>query len=137
MRSSSSSTLHIVRMARLSTEVNTMSGLMPAFLISAPADFASMRPRSDRSTSCQPVKRFSTFQVLWPCRTRINLPGMRAPPLGEGNLSGSLAEMRVETRFAALAAFAARVGEQGKVRGQRGARCGRVVQVKGNAAEHQ
>ena len=133
MRSISSSTLHIVRIARLSTEVNTMSGSRPAFLISAPADFASMRPRSDRSTSCQPVKRFSTFQTLWPCRTRINFPGVDLPAcalsVGERNLSRRYsscapgAAMRVEAALAAAPALAVRLGQHREIRRQCGARC--------------
>src|SRR6185295_17880610 len=38
-----------------------------------PASAASSRPRSVRSTSVQPVKRFSLFQVLSPWRSRTTL----------------------------------------------------------------
>ena len=43
---------------------------------------ASAKPRSDRSTSVQPVKRFSTFQVLSPWRSRTTLyMGLSSPAI--------------------------------------------------------
>ena len=36
---------------------------------------ASSRPRALSGTFAHPVKRFSLFQLLWPCRTRIRDPG--------------------------------------------------------------
>src|SRR5580704_797041 len=74
MRSISSSMIHSVRMARFSTEVKAMSTASCSLRSSCPAWAASLRPCADRSTSVQPVNRFSTFQVLWPWRTRISLP---------------------------------------------------------------
>src|SRR5215469_618262 len=79
MRSISSSMIHSVRMARLSTEVKATSGASFSCSSSRPACAASARPCSERSTSVQPVNRFSTFQMLWPWRTRISLPGGVAP----------------------------------------------------------
>ena len=66
IRSVVSSISHRVRMARFKTEVNAIRGSSPARCSSRPARIASCRPSSLRSTSCQPVNRFSTFQVLWP-----------------------------------------------------------------------
>src|SRR5882762_2063983 len=75
MRSISSSMIHRVRMARFSIEVNARSTPIPCTSNSRPACAASARPETDKSTSVQPVNRFSTFQVLWPWRTRMSLPG--------------------------------------------------------------
>src|ERR1700736_4497571 len=84
MRSISSSMINSVRIARLSTEVKATSG--PSFSVSSsrPSCAASLRPCADRSTSVQPVNRFSTFQVLWPWRTRISLPGTSVRQLAHG-----------------------------------------------------
>src|SRR5204862_190663 len=62
-----------VRIARLSTDVKAMSKTYPPSFRRRPASAASARPRSDRSTSVQPVKRFSLFQVLSPWRSRTTL----------------------------------------------------------------
>ena len=51
-----------------------MSKAMPSALSSRPASRASCRPCSVRSTSTQPVKRFSRFQMLWPWRRSSSLP---------------------------------------------------------------
>src|ERR1700694_1137390 len=75
MRSISSSMTHGGRMARSTTEVNATSTPTPCASNSRPACAASARPETDRSTSVQPVNRFSTFQVLWPWRTRMSFPG--------------------------------------------------------------
>src|SRR6266545_1286307 len=58
-----------VRIARLSTEVYTMSGLMSASSIRSPPARASFSPFSDRSTSTHPVNRPSAFHTLSPCRS--------------------------------------------------------------------
>src|SRR5215469_12360834 len=79
MRSSSSSMIHSVRMARFNTEVKAMSAPRCSLMSSWPAWIASSRPCADRSTSVQPVNRFSTFQMLWPWRTRISFPGTAGP----------------------------------------------------------
>src|SRR6267154_6405306 len=76
MRSISSSMIHRVRMARFSTEVNATSTPTACASNSRPACAASARPLSARSTSVQPVNRFSTFQLLWPWRTRMRCPGI-------------------------------------------------------------
>ena len=55
-------------MARFSTEVYATSNSYPPSRRSRPASRASRSPSGERSTSVQPVKRFSRFQVLWPCR---------------------------------------------------------------------
>src|ERR1700683_4428442 len=75
MRSISSSMIHRVRMARFSREVNATSIQMFSRSSRTPAACASRCPCSVRSTSVQPVKRFSRFQVLWPWRTRMSFPG--------------------------------------------------------------
>src|SRR5437588_5878175 len=59
-----------VRMARRCTLVWTTSGPRSASRRSRPAWRASFSPRSERSTSTQPVNRFSRFQVLSPWRRR-------------------------------------------------------------------
>src|SRR3984893_10450116 len=75
MRSISSSMIHRVRRARFSTEVKATSTPIPCASNSRPACAASARPETDRSTSVPPVNRFSTFEVLWPWRTRMSFPG--------------------------------------------------------------
>ena len=67
--------IHCVRIARFNTEVNTTSGSSRALISSRAAARASSYPRGVRSTSTQPVKRFSRFQMLWPWRTSTRLPG--------------------------------------------------------------
>src|SRR5258705_5893841 len=62
-------------MARFSPGVNAPSAPIPGASTARPACAASARPETDRSTSVQPVNRFSTFQVLWPWRTRMSLAG--------------------------------------------------------------
>src|SRR5574343_878753 len=73
VRSISSRVIHRVRMARLSTEVKQMSKSQPSALSSWPADMACCTPTGVRSTSVQPVKRFSRFQVDSPWRIRTSL----------------------------------------------------------------
>src|SRR5208337_1812231 len=73
MRSISSNTIHSVRIARFNSEVKAMSKLYPCFLSRRPASLASSFPFSDRSTSVQPVNRFSLFQTLSPWRSRTIL----------------------------------------------------------------
>src|SRR5713226_4597557 len=51
-----------------------MAGARPAACMRRPASFASATPSSLRGTSCQPVKRFSRFHVLWPCRSSTRIP---------------------------------------------------------------
>src|SRR5262249_54274721 len=50
-----------------------MSGRMPARARSAPARVAWALPSSVRSTSIQPVNRFSRFHVLWPWRSSTSV----------------------------------------------------------------
>ncbi|VWX53817.1 hypothetical protein NOVOSPHI9U_50437 [Novosphingobium sp. 9U] len=109
--------------ARLWNEVKATSGRMPLSLSSAPAARASASPFSVRSTSHQPVKRFSRFHWLWPWRTRIR----------RGKGAGSLAVALLcedPLRLVAQAlAFRGRVGKSGRVvfGGARGrTRCIRV-----------
>src|SRR6267378_3647108 len=61
-------------MARTRTDVWTMAGARPAASSSRPASLASVAPSSLSGTSCQPVKRFSRFHVLWPCRSKTRVP---------------------------------------------------------------
>src|SRR5262245_25189411 len=75
----SSSASHNVRMARVRTDVYATSNSKPSFLRSRPASRASSRPRSVRSTSVHPVKRFSLFHVLSPWRSSTSLCTERAP----------------------------------------------------------
>src|SRR6185436_512251 len=56
-----------------------MSKTYPPSRSSRPASAASARPFSVRSTSVQPVKRFSLFQVLSPWRSSTTLCTYRAP----------------------------------------------------------
>src|SRR3954453_4218576 len=60
-------------MARVSSDVYATSNAYPPSFSNCPAAFASERPVSDRSTSVQPVKRFSLFHVLSPCRSNTSL----------------------------------------------------------------
>src|SRR5450756_67070 len=73
MRSISSRAIHSVRMARLRTEMYARSKVNPLSFRSLPAPCASTIPFSDRSTSVQPVNRFSLFHVLSPCRSNTIL----------------------------------------------------------------
>src|SRR5207302_2296923 len=75
IKSSSSSTIQRVRMARFSTETWATSNLKPRSLSSRPPRRASSRPLSDRSTSTQPVNRFSRFQTLSPWRKSTSVYG--------------------------------------------------------------
>src|SRR5208337_2996181 len=70
MRSIPSRTSQRVRIARLSTDVKAISKAKPPSFSVLPASIASPLPCSDKSTSVQPVKRFSLFQRLSPCRKR-------------------------------------------------------------------
>ena len=60
-------------MARFKTEVKATSNVYSPSRRASAASCASRIPRSDRSTSVQPVKRFSRFHVLWPCLTNTSL----------------------------------------------------------------
>ena len=60
-------------MARTSTEVWATSTSTAWSRSRVPAPRASFSPCSDRSQSYQPVKRFSRFQTLWPCRSRTRV----------------------------------------------------------------
>src|SRR4051812_10458213 len=62
-----------VLMARRSTEVKARSNSKPASCISRPASCASASPCAERSTSFQPVNRFSSFHVDCPWRNRTTL----------------------------------------------------------------
>src|SRR5208337_1493187 len=73
MRSISSNEIHSVRIARFNTEVKAMSKVYPCSLSRRPASLASCLPLSDRSTSVQPVNRFSLFQTLSLWRSRTTL----------------------------------------------------------------
>src|SRR5215207_7818430 len=77
--------IHSVRMARLSSDVWATSNVYPPSLSSRPASFASSIPLGVRSTSVQPVNRFSRFQVLSPCRRSTSF--LMQPPF-EANSSG-------------------------------------------------
>src|SRR3954453_11601735 len=67
-----------VLIARRSSEVWTTSGRIPASRSCSPPRTASSRPRSERATSTQPVKRFSAFQTLSPWRSRTRVWVMSA-----------------------------------------------------------
>src|SRR5271163_1221464 len=84
MRSQVSMINHSVRIARFNTDVKAMAGSSFSRCSSRPACTASWRPRSLRSTSCHPVKRFSTFQTLCPWRTKISFPGTFSLLLAQG-----------------------------------------------------
>jgi len=73
VRSISSRVYQRVWMARLSTEVKHRSKSQPSALSSLPADMAWLTPVGVRSTSVQPVNRFSRFQMDSPWRTRTIL----------------------------------------------------------------
>jgi hypothetical protein len=70
IRSISSSTSHRVRIARFNTEAKATSNVNPCSFRPRPASCPSSLPRSDKSTSVQPVKSFSLFHPLSPCRKR-------------------------------------------------------------------
>src|SRR4051812_7067143 len=75
-------------MARRRTEVKARSNVSPASFIRRPASCASLTPFSERSTSFQPVNRFSLFHSLSPWRTRttlcMELPQSRATGVRRG-----------------------------------------------------
>jgi hypothetical protein len=73
MRSSSSSTIQSVLIARFNTDVNATSKVKPSSLSRRPAACASFIPRSLSGTSTQPVKRLSRFHWLWPWRKSTSL----------------------------------------------------------------
>src|ERR1700737_4263937 len=72
-------------MARINTDVCTISGLRPAAFMRRPDSSASLTPCSLRGTSVQPVKRFSRFHVLWPWRSRMSVPGFLPVPINLGS----------------------------------------------------
>nr|WP_242641364.1 MULTISPECIES: hypothetical protein [Ichthyocystis] len=61
---------HAVRMARDSTDVSTMSHVIPDCLIFFPALNACSLPTSDKSLSYQPVNKLRLFHKLSPWRSR-------------------------------------------------------------------
>ena len=69
-------------MARVSSDVWATSGSRPSLGEQAPGLAGLLFARLERSTSHQPVKRFSRFQALWPWRTSTSvdmgpsLPGL-------------------------------------------------------------
>src|ERR1700761_5704330 len=64
-------------MARVSTDVNSRSGRIPASLSSRPAVRASSDPVSDRGTSTHPVKSPLEFHSLSPWRSSTSFPMAR------------------------------------------------------------
>ena len=54
------------------TDVYATSNSKPSALRSLPASLPSFSPCSVKLTSCQPVKRFSLFQILSPWRSKTN-----------------------------------------------------------------
>src|ERR1700752_919885 len=68
-----------------------MSKTYPPSRSSRPASFASSRPRSDKSTSVQPVNRFSLFHVLSPCLRSTSLCISRNRVIGLGHCLDNLA----------------------------------------------
>src|SRR5438132_7820999 len=96
-------------MARMRSDVCPTPGASPAAFIRRPASFASVTPSSLSGTSCQPVNRFSRFQVLWPWRKRTSVPNrlpMTVHPRGHIHDLGEF--VRVETRPANQTAIAQR-----------------------------
>src|SRR3954464_6069631 len=79
-----SSAMPSVLIARFSTEVKATSKTNPASPSRRPASRASSTPRSVRSTSVQPVNRFSLFHVLSPWRSRTTLYMVRASHSDDG-----------------------------------------------------
>src|SRR5207237_7684617 len=71
--SSCSSAIQRLLIARFRTEVYVISKLNPPSRNRRPASRASRSPCGDSPTSVQPVKRFSRFQVLCPCRSRTSV----------------------------------------------------------------
>src|SRR5690349_10541878 len=69
-----------------------MSGCNPACDMTCPASFASATPVSLNGTSCQPVKRFSRFHVLWPCRSKTRVA--RLLPVMAVHLVGHAHDLR-------------------------------------------
>src|SRR5437660_12407649 len=64
--------------------------------MSRPASIASVTPSSLRGTSCQPVNRFSRFQVLWPWRRSTRVPSrltMSVHPRGHIHDLGELVRL--------------------------------------------
>src|SRR6476661_7313965 len=91
------------------TDVWRTCGASPASRISRPASFASATPCSLSGTSCQPVNRFSRFQVLCPCRSRTSVPGFLAVAIDRG---GDLDDLRELVRFQAGAPDQAAVAQR-------------------------
>src|SRR5262245_1666275 len=85
-RSIPSRAMSSVLMARRRTDVKATSNVSPASFISRPASRASASPLSDRSTSVQPVNRFSLFHSLSPWRSSTTLD----MELSQGRLPGVL-----------------------------------------------
>src|SRR5215468_8789828 len=115
-------------MARVSTEVNARSNAKPLARRSSAAVFASARPLSVRSTSVQPVNRFSWFHVDSPCRSRTtlyislasNLSGRaaaeRGGPRGEASDLGPVARVDRRLRRQPRPADAGHVGQGEELR---------------------
>src|SRR5712692_1617266 len=86
-----------------------MAGARPASSVSRPDSFASATPRSLSGTSCQPVKRFSRFQVLCPCRSRTRVPSVLAMTVHRrGDLDDLRELLRDQARSTDQAAVAKR-----------------------------
>src|ERR1051325_5835028 len=97
-------------MARMRTDVWTTSGSSDAFVSWRPASRASSTPRSLSGTSCQPVKRFSRFQVLWPWRSRTSVAGPL--PVMAVHLVGDPHDLRELVSLEACAADQAAVAQR-------------------------
>ena len=90
-RPASSWVMLAVWMARVSTEVCTMSGCRPEAASSLPPLTASCAPTSDRPTSTQPVNRPLEFHSLSPCRSSTRVFMVTKPIGGTGwGLTGLL-----------------------------------------------
>src|SRR5260221_1002223 len=96
-------------MDRIITEVWTTWGRSASRSMSRPASRASSIPLSLSGTSCQPVKRFSRFQVLCPCRNRTSLPGSLPVAI---HLAGHLDDLREFVRLQARATDQAAVAQR-------------------------
>src|SRR3954469_16276463 len=72
-----------VRIARLSSEVCSTSGVRSASSRRSPAAAASPSPFAERSTSTQPVNRPSEFHTLSPCRSKTKVAMQGILPIQE------------------------------------------------------
>src|SRR5690349_17602895 len=99
-------------MERTRTDVCTTSGSRASRSISLPASRASSTPLGLSGTSCQPVKRFSRFQVLWPWRNSTRRPGMPGGLPLAINLRGHLHDLRELVRLEARATDQAAIAQR-------------------------